>query len=215
VPAPDWRGLRQYVVVLGRRKPRRGGGGPTPFDAVQDHVRSFFGGHNVEIVHFDAGPIRIRVPNFHVFRIEPGPRIDIWTYVTAGLWEATQSGGHGLEFVLAAQHDAIEHLEHLAMSAFYHAGPPEQRLDVGHTVPIGEPWVDGSNCDHLLIALPYPYGPELEVCAWDGGHARLLWLLPITEAERDYKALNGLEALESRFDDQAIKFWEPSRPSVA
>ena len=35
------------------------------------------------------------------------------------------------------------------------------------------------------------------------------------EAERDYKALNGLEALESRFDDQAIKFWEPVRPSVA
>ena len=25
------------------------------------------------------------------------------------------------------------------------------------------------------------------MCTWDGGHARLLWMLPITRDERDYK----------------------------
>ena len=138
----------------------------------------------------------------------------LWTYVTVGVWEATQQNGHGLEFVLAAQHEDPVHDEHLAMSAYYHAGPPEQRLDVGHTVPIGEPWLDGSACDHVLVSLPYPYGPDLEVCTWIGGHARLLWLVPITEAERDFKAAKGLQALEARLDQQAIHYWDPSRPSV-
>src|SRR5919106_2061901 len=79
---------------------------------------------------------------------------------------------------------------------------------------IGAPWLDDSACDHLLVSVPYPYGPDLEVCAWQRGHARLLWLLPITEAERDYRATNGLEALEARFDEHAIEFWDPRRPSV-
>jgi hypothetical protein len=86
---------------------------------------------------------------------------------------------------------------------------------IGHTVPIGEPWVPRSTCDHLLVSLPYPFGPDLELCDWDGDHARLLWLLPITEAERDIKAEHGLEALEQRFDDAAIKYWDPARSSVA
>ena len=69
---------------------------------------------------------------------------------------------------------------------------PLCRLDHGHTVPIGEPWLPGSACDHLLVSLPYPFGPELEMCRWDGGHARLLWLLPITEAERDFRTEHDL-----------------------
>jgi len=42
-----------------------------------------------------------------------------------------------------------------------------------------------------------------------------IWLLPITEAERDFKAEHGPEALEQRFDDAAIDYWEPARASVA
>ena len=102
------------------------------------------------------------------------------------------------------------------MAAHYHCNPEDDsyRLDHGHTVPIGEPWLPGSACDHLLVSLPYPFGPELEMCHWDGGHARLLWLLPITEAERDFMGDRGLEALEQRFDDAAIRYWEADRPSV-
>ncbi len=102
------------------------------------------------------------------------------------------------------------------MTAYYHANPddPTFRLDVGHTVPIGEPWSPGSLCDHVLVSLPYPFGPELEVCAWDGGHARLLWLLPITAAERDFEVAHGLEALEQRFDDAALAYSDTRRGSV-
>jgi len=101
------------------------------------------------------------------------------------------------------------------MTAYYHAGPPIQHLDLGHTVPIGEPWLPGSSCDHLLVSLPYPFGPDLESCSWDGGHARLLWMLPITDAEREYKTQNGLDALEERLEQAAVHPTDGGRPSVS
>lgn len=113
----------------------------------------------------------------------------------------------------SAAHERLVDL--VAMTAYYHAGPPSQRLDVGHTVPIGEPWLPGSECDHLLVSVPYPFGAEFESCAWRGGHARLLWLLPITEAERAYKVEAGLEALEQRLEAAGIVPTDVARPSVA
>ena len=41
-----------------------------------------------------------------------------------------------------------------------------------------------------------------------------LWLLPVTAAERDFKAANGLEALEERFDDAELEYWDTRRASV-
>ncbi|MEW9337413.1 suppressor of fused domain protein [Streptomyces tanashiensis] len=90
------------------------------------------------------------------------------------------------------------------------------RLDVGHTVPIGRPWLDDSACDHYVVSQPYPLGPEFEICEWNGGsHARILWLLPITEAEKVFRRENGLEALEARFEEQEIDPADPKRASVA
>jgi hypothetical protein len=66
----------------------------------------------------------------------------------------------------------------------------------------------------LLVSVPYPFGPALESCTWSGGHARLLWLLPITEAERDYKIEMGQDALEQRLEDSAIIPTDIARPSV-
>jgi Suppressor of fused protein (SUFU) len=44
-------------------------------------------------------------------------------------------------------------------------------------------------------------------------HARILWLLPITRAEKDFRHENGLEALESLFDDHAIDPVDPKQTS--
>ena len=214
MPLSPKRDVRAHGLILIHDGAVQGHRPLEPFDALLEHVRTFFGGHAVEVLHHDHGSIRTRVPAFHVLRVEPGPRLDLWTYVSAGVWEVTQRDGHGLEFVVTTQRDEAAPVDLLTITAYYHAGPPEQRLDIGHTIPIGAPWLDDSACDHLLVSVPYPYGPDLEVCAWQRGHARLLWLLPITEAERDYRATNGLEALEARFDEHAIEFWDPRRPSV-
>ena len=36
----------------------------------------------------------------------------------------------------------------------------------------------------------------------------------MTTAERDFKAANGLEALESRLEQAEVKYWDVRRPSV-
>jgi hypothetical protein len=182
--------------------------------ALHDHLEMFFQGHEIDRLPGVAGPIEQRIPGFRIFRVGPGPRIDGWTYVTSGCWNATSVDGHGMEFVLTAPADDWQHHESVTMNAFYHAGPPHQRLDHGHVVPIGRPWVADSACDRYLVSLPYPFGPDFEVCTWDRGHARILWLLPITPAERDLVVSEGLEALETLFEDAEIDFLDPSRASV-
>ena len=155
-----------------------------------------------------------RVPGLRAFRIAPRRPDGIWTYVSVGVWPATQEDGVGLEFVLAAESDDIRYANLLGSVAYHHAGPREDRLGLGSIVPIGEPLVEGSECDHLLVSLPYPYGPKLKNCEWDGGHAHFLWLLPITDAERVYATANGVEALEVLFEQSGFEHWNPHRPSV-
>ncbi|WP_432171771.1 suppressor of fused domain protein [Streptomyces sp. 1222.5] len=183
--------------------------------ALREHLRRHFPGQVIDELPGVEGPIEERVPDFRVFRVHPNRPGGWWVYVTSGCWAATQQDGHGTEFFLAAPRDEWVNLESVSMNAYYHCGPSHQSLDVGHTVPIGRPWLDDSRCDHYLISLPYPYGPDFEVCAWDGtAHARILWLLPITKAEKDCRREQGLEELESLFDERAINPVDPQRPSV-
>lgn len=64
------------------------------------------------------------------------------------------------------------------MVASFHADE-RYRLSIGQTVDIGRPWIEGSSADHLLVSLPYPYGPGLEHCEAAGRHVQVLWLVPI------------------------------------
>ncbi|MFC7243164.1 suppressor of fused domain protein [Catellatospora aurea] len=179
------------------------------------HLQARFPQRRAEVLGAPRGPILRRVPGFHVIRLAPGRGEHGWIYVTAGLWEVTRQHGHALEFVLHAPHESDRHVQTLAMTAYYHASGGSFALDHGHTVPIGRPWLPGSACDHLLVSLPYPWGESLEFCDLpDGGHIRVLWLLPITKAERRFKRANGLEALESRLEAAEIIPTDPHRGSV-
>ena len=102
----------------------------------------------------------------------------------------------------------------LGMLAYYDASPAANRLDHGHTVPIGQGWVDGSPLDQVLISLPYPWGPELEHCEVGKRLVRVLWALPIYEVERQFKVSEGLEAFEQRLEAAAIDPLDMHRPPV-
>src|SRR5690349_2812729 len=130
-------------------------------DAIHRHVNAFFGGHESAIRSFDKGPIREVVPGFHAIEIAPGPRSDVWTYVSVGAGFPRGAADELLELVATAEQPAARHVELLAMTAHYHL--TGATLGVGHTIPIGEPLMPGSVLDHLLVSLPYPFGPELEV----------------------------------------------------
>lgn len=177
------------------------------------HLRRLFPGRGVSVLPPAPGPVHNLVPDLHILSVDPpeGGRL----YATAGLWDATRENGHGLEFVLHARTpDTVLHVETLTMVAYYHASGGDYTLGHGHTVDIGRPWTPGSSCDHLLISLPYPWGPQLEMCDLPGGHARVLWLLPITRAEKTFRHTHDLEALEQRFEDAEIDPTDPYRLSV-
>ncbi|MFE0627983.1 suppressor of fused domain protein [Streptomyces sp. NPDC058864] len=149
-----------------------------------------------------------------VDEVGPGPRGDHWTYLTAGCRSRANHDGHGVEFVLTAPVPDPLFADLIALTAFYHCGPRPHPLGVGHSLPVGEPWVPGSACDHILVSLPYLHGSDLEVCHLPGGRARLLWLLPVTTSEIVYRREHGTEALEQRFDDAGIRPPDLHRPPV-
>jgi hypothetical protein len=184
-------------------------------EALDAHVRAFFAGHSITRQQWPLGPVEQRIPGFFVYSAGPGPRFPGWSYLTSGCWKATAQHQHGLEFVLSTNTADPRHVELLTMLAYYHAGPESQRLDLGHTVPIGQPWMPGSLCEFQLIALPYAYGPDLELCTWPTGHTRILATQPITKPEHTLKTTQGLEALEQRLEATEADFANPHRPSVA
>jgi hypothetical protein len=96
-----------------------------------------------------------------------------------------------------------------AVAHYHHTG---QRLDLGHTVNFGKPWVARSCCTHGLISLPYLDGPALEWLAEP--RVRFLWLIPITAAEVAFKRTHGLDALEECFEREGVDYLDPGRPSV-
>jgi len=129
--------------------------------------------------------------------------------VTVGAFQVREE--HPLEFVVLAPHPGESLIELVTMTTYYHH---THGLGHGHTVPIGRPWIPGADCDHLLISRPYPLGPELEICDVADGHFHVVWLLPITESEKNYKIENGLEELEQRFEEKRVEYWRGHRNSV-
>jgi hypothetical protein len=64
------------------------------------------------------------------------------------------------------------------------------------------------------VSLPYPTGKDFELLHLQGRHIRFLWLVPITVQEERFRHSQGLDALESRFEQGSMNFLDPSRPSV-
>ena len=178
------------------------------------HYRTVWPGDPIESVHWTPGPLPSRLPELHIAKIPPSSTDESWKFATVGAWRATHQEDHGLEFVAAAGTYDSSLLLRLGMTAYYHAGPPENRLGAGHTLSIGEGWIEGSPLDALLVSLPYPWGPKLEHCLLKDRHIQVLWLLPIYEVERQFIKTNGLEALEQRFDDAGFNYLDPFRPPV-
>jgi hypothetical protein len=194
------------VRFLGRRD--------SVHDQILAHYKKFWADRKIDEVHWTPGPMAARLPDFHIAKIPPGGATNFWTCASIGAWRATEHHAHGLEFVVVSRSESASVLERLAMTAFYHAGPDHQRLGVGHTVPIGEGWVDGSPLDTLLVSLPYLWGPALEHCKLADRQIQVLWLILIYAIERDFKRENGLDALEARFEAVTFDYLDPFRQAV-
>lgn len=179
--------------------------------AVRRHYDQFWPGHPQDEVRWPLRPPVDYLPDLVVRRVAPLRWEDPWVYATVGASAVT--GTHPLEFFLIAPAESPVHVETLTMAANFH-GDPRYHLYLGRTIDIGRPWHPGSSLDHLLVSLPYPYGPGVEHCFARDRHVRVLWLLPITAAEARYARERGIEALEQLLETYAVDTLALDRPSV-
>lgn len=179
--------------------------------ASEAHVRAFFEGHEVSKHVFERGPMLTMAPEFCVLEVRPGPKFGLWCYFSNGACDLSDGVCGYLEFFICCKSQSSSMVEIVTMIGYYHH---TRTLGLHHTLPIGHAWMDGSVCDHLLVSKPYPLGPSLEICDRDGFHIHFLWLLPVTQDEREFKASRGIEPLEQLFDESKIQYWNPLRSSV-
>lgn len=179
-------------------------------DAVSKHLSRSFDGHEMKVAPRALGRADQEFPGLRVFEIAPGPKFGLWVYASAGFGEGHASTGHR-EFILVGPRKAPWLAQIVAMLGPYHT---ERGLDIGHTVPLGEPWLPESSMDHLLLSAPYPFGSSLEWVEWGDLSVQFMWVLPIHDVERDFKVEHGQEALEQRFEDARIQYWDPLREPV-
>jgi len=191
--------------------------GPDEIQAVQgqiyDHLDKRFERCPKDLLRLEGKPIAARLPDFRVCVIQPDVEnpLSPWVYMTIGLWQAGAPSGTGHEYMIISPMADARHadsLADLAMAEF------DRKLQPGDSVDLGRGWRAGSNCDHLLITLPYPYGPMMEECATHPVRIRLLWAMPITPEEATYAKAHGREALEDCFEAHNVDFTQIVRKSV-
>ncbi len=179
--------------------------------SIHEHARRYFADAAISEHQWRDRAITRFFPMFRVLEISPGSVSSFWTYVSSGTWKVKHANAGLTEFSIITGTPDSRQVQLLAMNAVYYM---DHHLQLGDSYAIGDPWVDGSKCDHMLISLPYPYGQDWEVCNLDKGHLHIYWLLPITNAEHEYKVKNGAEALEELFERKGLEFWKTDRKSV-
>ncbi|MCB2154331.1 suppressor of fused domain protein [bacterium] len=145
---------------------------------------------------------------FRVLRFSPTASRGLWTYATNCM--SMPDDSIPIELHLLSPVESNAHVELLNAIAHYHR--TGARLDHGHTVDFGRPWLPGSECDCGLVSLPYLDGPLMERSYKIP--TRFLWLIPITSKGRDFKKEGGLEALETIFDGFPDFYHDPNRRSI-
>jgi hypothetical protein len=180
--------------------------------AIEAHLRHGFPGQRVVVQGWRTDAMS--APHVRVLRVDPETRGGLWLHVSSGASLPTggsAAGARGSEFVLVTPFKTLRAVELLAMVVYFHG---VQALSVGDIVSVGEPWLPGSICGHLLVSNPYLLADELWELPLPGRTVHFRWVIPITAEERAYATERGLDALEQRFEEAGLEYWDPHRASV-
>ena len=186
---------------------------------IESHIQNFFSGQTLSSEKWNVGiPQTLeKLARLQITKVCPKSNDDKdwshdWAYVSNGAWEFSQNKNQALEFSILAPYETPRITELLTMAVNYHR---TEALDYEHVFPIGESWLEDSDCKYFLVSLPYPFGVNFEIChISDDFHVRVAWLLPITKAEKDFYLSHNLEELEKKFEENAIEYANPKRKSV-
>lgn len=150
------------------------------------------------------GPMKDVRPSFRVGQYRRTQ--DTTAFASMGLSE--DGGSLEIYFIIKDHERHSDSLTELLVAlAHYHL--TERELTLGQTVNFGRPWVEGSMCTYGLISLPYLDGPLVENVPETS--VRVLWVVPITEPERNLAASQGAEALEERLEAMEAEVMNPFR----
>lgn len=182
----------------------------SPANVLREHYTAHWGGASSFVT--PQIPLLEELPDgFEVLEFTPHLRRNMWIYATTQMSEASHETGLELHLFSPRQQPSLAEI--LSFMAYYHNATAQ--LEVGYTVDFGMPWLEGSACRYGLISLPYMDGPQLEnLYLPKGRDLKCLWLVPITESERDFKSKHGLEALETKFEEAEFNYLDPVRESV-
>lgn len=181
-------------------------------EKLKDHYSKIWGNSPV-IKKLMKGPVQDLPQEFGILEFPPTLSRHMWTYATCCMSQPEDKELLELHMFSPIQSEKL--VELLTITAHFHR--TGELLGLGHTINFGCPWFVKSKCDHGLVSLPYLDGPAIERCEFSMPDlvVQCLWLIPITKAERDFKKLNGLEALEARLEEKKFNYLDPYRPSVA
>jgi hypothetical protein len=181
-------------------------------NALRSHYEQHWG-RAAKVHRVSEGPLWDLPPDYHGIAFAPRASDGysrLWTYATCGMSQPGDSPA--IEVFIESPVESLRVVELLTMTAHYHR--TGRTLGWSHTVYFGTPWLPDSQCDHGLLSLPYLDGPKLEKAALPGIEVQVLWLIPITKDEREYKISHGLEALEQLFEKSKSDYSDPRRQSV-
>lgn len=91
---------------------------------VRKHIETFFSEHEIDFFNWDSKPLNTSLPDFYVARIAPGPRIDLWVYISVGSSVSSHSDAARLEFILLCRDETPRAVELLGMVAHRHTSDP-------------------------------------------------------------------------------------------
>ena len=176
-------------------------------DKLRKHYETYFKTKG-KVKKLTKGPTEKLHPDFYILEIPPNSMHSMWVYLTVGMsFERTDE--NLIELFIFSPEQKNEIVELLTICASFHRN--NEPLNIHHTVYIGQPWLNDSECDHGFISLPYLDGDKLDVFEFENKKYRFLWFIPITEKERNYKIDNGCEMLEQLFEENQIDYLNPKR----
>jgi hypothetical protein len=183
--------------------------------AVRAHLERVFPKRAIASVDFAASELVVNLPELAVLELAPPPGEPRtpWLYVSAGASAEPMDDGYGLELVLCAPRAERAAAKLVAMVANLHADP-RYPLSLGQVLEIGHPWLPGASADHLLVALPGVFDPELEWLSDRDRTIRFIWLVPIAKSEAAFARQHGPDALLARLGATQADVAELGRASV-
>jgi len=184
-------------------------------EEVRAHLARFWPERRAEAFAWTLGSFHEEHPEFRVFELPPEDDEGTWLYVSAGATPLRTFDGVGHEYAIRAPEQERLMVELLATIASYSMREDHDGFHKGHTVPIGEPWIEGATADHLYFSAPWFAPPEFETLAVDDGpDAHFLWLVPITAAESAWRHEHDQEAFEQLLEREGVVPEDPARRPV-